>query len=322
MYDNTESTFVESRLRLYKYFHESSEIFVKTNSHLLSKEELSAELHFLGNTIYYATVEHTISQQIQAVQYLKYSYEIDLDDQAREQTYREALSHLVLEIIREKIHLLHKNDNAKFKEWTKSIKKTFTKIDAIPYEELTYENFFYNYSLKRIPLVIKGLANVMARNKTFDLKYLQNKCKDMQVTKQIHIVNDVQNWAGLAGMETTTIGDFVDDIFSNINTTTATLEDKGKIPYIFDEGLSAQGNGGCGQLLNDLTIPKYFTQDIGRMMTTKRYDTHPSLFVGPKNSSCGLHVDSSSSNFWQALFLGRKKWYVVLYIHLSFLSYV
>ena len=75
----------------------------------------------------------------------------------------------------------------------------------------------------------------------------------------------------------------MDDIAQNITYNA----ENGSVPYIFDEGLADYP--GCPQLLKDLTIPKYFTQDIGRMMENHRYKTHPSLFVGPKDSSCGLH---------------------------------
>ena len=310
-----ETTFFKARQRLYKYYQDSTESYIQDHWNTLNKDDLGKALHFLGNALYFANdlnVDNKtmpLSQQFHALKYFKYSYEMDKENIEREHSYREALNHLILEMIRDKLSQLHKKNQTKFKQWTKTIKKTFDKVDSIPYEELSYEDFFHNYALKRIPVVIKGLANVMSRNKTFDLKYLQSSCMYMEVEKKRHMADDVQNWAGLVGVATTTVGQFVDDIYQQRNITYETTKAFGGIPYIFDEGLANKGSNGCPKLLNDLTIPKYFTQDIGRMMTMQRYDTHPSLFVGPKNSSCGLHVDSSSSNFWQALFLGRKKWY-------------
>ena len=76
------------------------------------------------------------------------------------------------------------------------------------------------------------------------------------------MADDVQNWAGLVGVATTTVGQFVDDIYQQRNITYETTKAFGGIPYIFDEGLANKGRNGCPKLLNDLTIPKYFTQDI------------------------------------------------------------
>ena len=210
---------------------------------------------------------------------------------------------MVLETIRHNLNSMYKRNKEKFKLWTGNIKKTFTSVDIVPYDRLSYEHFFREYALKRKPVVIKGLANVMARGKTFDLQYLKSACSNMKVKKKSHKADDVQNWAGLIEFGDTTVGKFVDDIAQNITYNA----ENGSVPYIFDEGLADYP--GCPQLLKDLTIPKYFTQDVGRMMENHRYKTHPSLFIGPKDSSCGLHIDSSSSNFWQALFTGKKKWY-------------
>ena len=307
-----ESNFLQARQRLYKFYEKDSEEFIRRNLDVLTDRGLAKALHFLGNVIWYVDgageinksgKSKSLSRQIYGTKYLKSGYQLFKKNAEYESSYRLALSHVVLETIRHNLNELYKRNKEKFKLWTGNIKKTFTSVDIVPYDRLSYEHFFREYALKRKPVVIKGLANVMARGKTFNLQYLKSACSSMKVKKKSHKADDVQNWAGLIEFGDTTVGKFVDDIAQNITYNA----ENGSVPYIFDEGLADYP--GCPQLLKDLTIPKYFTQDIGRMMENHRYKTHPSLFVGPKDSSCGLHVDSSSSNFWQALFTGKKKWY-------------
>ena len=63
-------------------------------------------------------------------------------------------------------------------------------------------------------------------------------------------------------------------------------------------------------LLANYRIPKYFSGDyLQKCNPGSLYrETWPSLFVGPSGTRSALHIDGFFSNFWMALFEGRKRW--------------
>lgn len=75
--------------------------------------------------------------------------------------------------------------------------------------------------------------------------------------------------------------------------------------YLFDWSLPLN----CPELTQELSIPEYFAGDfLQRTPTGTLYrDSWPSLFIAPTGISSGLHVDAFGSNFWMALFQGRKR---------------
>ena len=75
--------------------------------------------------------------------------------------------------------------------------------------------------------------------------------------------------------------------------------------YLFDWSLPLH----CPELANEMNIPKYFAGDLlQRTPPGSLYrDTWPSLFIAPAGICSQLHVDAFGSNFWMALFQGRKR---------------
>ena len=74
-------------------------------------------------------------------------------------------------------------------------------------------------------------------------------------------------------------------------------------------------------LLRHLRLPAFFAHnDLLRQLHRERQargaprallcGVWPSLFVGPRGSSSGTHVDSGGTHFWMALFEGRKRWWL------------
>lgn len=59
----------------------------------------------------------------------------------------------------------------------------------------------------------------------------------------------------------------------------------------------------------ELTIPDYFADNY--LLKTPKgslyHDSWPSLFIAPAGITSELHVDAFSSNFWMALFEGKKR---------------
>merc|ERR1719378_1699438 len=70
----------------------------------------------------------------------------------------------------------------------------------------------------------------------------------------------------------------------------------------------------CEELLERLTIPKYFAGDLWKRLdfnssgATDLFARHPSIFIGRAGSGGSMHVDSHASTFWQLLLRGRKRW--------------
>lgn len=60
----------------------------------------------------------------------------------------------------------------------------------------------------------------------------------------------------------------------------------------------------------DLKIPEYFADNVFlRTPSSSLYhDSWPSLFVAPAGITSELHVDAFCSNFWMALFEGKKRY--------------
>jgi hypothetical protein len=101
--------------------------------------------------------------------------------------------------------------------------------------------------------------------------------------------------------------------------------------FVFDESFS--GGGGCPKALASYIVPFVAANDLLHRARIKGsedeaaagggggggatgggggapvpYDDHPSLFVQPRGSRCGLHVDSGATHFMQVLHAGRKRW--------------
>lgn len=83
-----------------------------------------------------------------------------------------------------------------------------------------------------------------------------------------------------------------------------TLDDS-QLLYLFDWSLPIH----CPELANELTVPKYFAGDFLQRTQkgTLYHDSWPSLFIAPTGARSELHVDAFGSNFWMALFHGKKR---------------
>ena len=77
------------------------------------------------------------------------------------------------------------------------------------------------------------------------------------------------------------------------------------LEYLFDWSLPLN----CPELMKGLRIPEYFTDNILQRTpeSTLYRDSWPSLFIAPAGITSELHVDAFGSNFWMALFEGRKR---------------
>ena len=75
--------------------------------------------------------------------------------------------------------------------------------------------------------------------------------------------------------------------------------------YLFDWSIPLY----CPELLDELIIPRYFTDDFLQLTPPGSLyrESWPSLFIAPAGANSSLHVDTFGSNFWMALFEGKKR---------------
>ena len=99
-------------------------------------------------------------------------------------------------------------------------------------------------------------------------------------------------WANLQDVKVQTVHDFLDQTSSQ--------------NYLFDWSLPLN----APKLAADFKIPQYFSHNL--LMKTPLgslyRDSWPSLFIGPRGTKSGLHIDAFGSHFWMYLVSGVKKW--------------
>ena len=109
------------------------------------------------------------------------------------------------------------------------------------------------------------------------------------------MVKESTEWAKLEPACRMTVADFIDSLHS-----------VPELLYLFDWSLPTN----APELVKELHIPKYFAGDFLQRTTPGSLykDSWPSLFIAPAGLHSDLHVDAFGSNFWMALFEGRKRW--------------
>ncbi|KAJ0408254.1 hypothetical protein P43SY_004412 [Pythium insidiosum] len=73
--------------------------------------------------------------------------------------------------------------------------------------------------------------------------------------------------------------------------------------FIFDKEFAAK----VPQLAEDYDVPEYFQEDFFSLLGEQRPD-HRWLIIGPKKSGSSFHIDPNSTNAWNGVIRGAKKW--------------
>ncbi|XP_052263433.1 lysine-specific demethylase 8-like isoform X2 [Dreissena polymorpha] len=167
-------------------------------------------------------------------------------------------------------------------------------VDRVSCCKLSYVDFFHKYAVTSTPVIITGLS---VTREPWTLEHIAQVAGNCKVTLKTPVKESVK-WARLEDSETMIVREFIDRIHDK--------KEDAKPLYIFDWSLPIH----CPDLAKGLTIPKYFAGDfLQRTLPGSLYqDSWPSLFVAPAGVVSDLHVDTFGSNFWMALFQGRKRW--------------
>ncbi|VDI62083.1 Hypothetical predicted protein [Mytilus galloprovincialis] len=170
---------------------------------------------------------------------------------------------------------------------------SYKQVDRISAQDLTVEEFFHNYECTSTPVII---TNVQMTRVPWTLNHVKEIAGNCTVTLKKPVKQSVE-WARLENSQTVPVSTYINQIIDN------TLAEP---LYLFDWSLPIN----CPSLAKELTIPKYFAGDfLKRTEEGSLYkDSWPSLFVAPEGITSELHVDAFGSNFWMALFQGKKRW--------------
>ena len=197
-----------------------------------------------------------------------------------------------------------RTEQARLTELSRSVSPQISPRPIRRVSKLSFERFFKEHAQARVPVIITdGAVPRWTTNHVVEL------CGRQQAALKKQTVGS-GSWAKLESVDAepgtpNTIAGFVDAI----------RDGRTNGSYLFDLGIPKY----CPALMTDFVVPKYFSQDFLKRMppmaggTMDRYwEQWPALFLGPRGSGSGLHIDAIESHFYMALLEGRKRWAVYL----------
>ncbi|KAJ3031298.1 hypothetical protein HK097_005480, partial [Rhizophlyctis rosea] len=174
-------------------------------------------------------------------------------------------------------------------------------LTTIPRESalsLSYEDFTTRYAIPNKPVIITDLVTQWDAYKKWDMPNLLDHYSDYTFRAESVDVP---------------FRDYIRYMQSCSEEAPLYLFDKwfGRTPTINTDSDSASKREGgkveVGNLINDYTVPEYFSSDLFSVLGEKRPD-YRWLIMGPERSGSSFHVDPNSTSAWNAVITGRKKW--------------
>ncbi|XP_067671162.1 uncharacterized protein [Haliotis asinina] len=177
-------------------------------------------------------------------------------------------------------------------------------VKRVSASDLSVREFFYTYAASSTPVVITDLVDKMT-SAPWTLQHIRDVAGEVKVTLKKTVGGSVE-WAGLEEGDTLTVGEYIDQTLTPRGTERHGEKSLPSVQYLFDWSLPLH----CPKLVEELSIPKYFAGDLLQRTTrcSLYQDSWPSLFLSPAGLCSQLHIDAFASNFWMALFQGRKRW--------------
>lgn len=76
--------------------------------------------------------------------------------------------------------------------------------------------------------------------------------------------------------------------------------------YLFEAGLDKDKDG--RKLIESYRVPKYFREDLFKIVGKKNRPPYRWFLVGPERSGTALHTDPLMTSAWNTSLQGRKLW--------------
>ncbi|KAL4239714.1 hypothetical protein ACF0H5_000518 [Mactra antiquata] len=175
---------------------------------------------------------------------------------------------------------------------------TMQQVPRISCHNLSNELFLHTYAAASKPVIITDLVDTMT-TVPWSFQHISDIAGDHTCTLKKSVKDSVQ-WARLEDSKLMKVKDFITGIHGD------NLDNDLKQLYLFDWSIPVH----CPKLADELIIPKYFAGDFLQRTPdgTLYKNSWPSLFIAPQGITSELHVDAFGSNFWMALFEGKKRW--------------
>ena len=185
----------------------------------------------------------------------------------------------------------------------KTVARKDGKEKYLPLEE------FYELADTETPVLFKNMAGDFFGDgmPPWDIPFIREICgKKAAKVFSYNKSHSATHWGGMIPWKgKLALNTVLDMVFNSSRSPTAD-----GVPYLHDWTLPTQ----CSEILDEgLTIPQYFANDYLQLLdhSSPYRDEWPSLFVGPKHSQTGVHVDNLGSHAWLLLLSGKKHWRTV-----------
>ena len=185
--------------------------------------------------------------------------------------------------------------------------RTQIEIDRVPESELSFQRFHDEYEVPGVPVVITNMSR-MTGNVPWTREHIKRVCGSAKVNPLIPERVVGRTWGNLKESGTVRVSTFIDSL----------AEHPDPSPYMHDWQIAKN----CPRLLENYTVPKYFSQDFLRQVEVdgesyldgreRPYqESWPSLFIGEQNTGSGIHIDSGATHFVMYMLEGRKEFRVL-----------
>jgi hypothetical protein len=169
-------------------------------------------------------------------------------------------------------------------------------IDRVDAANLSKRDFIDRYARPGVPVIITGLVDGMFSKGVWTWARLKDELGNKTFVPRQR-VQQSPDWASLEDAPAVTVAAFIDAMRSEGGhqmTADATAHNIAhpahRSTYLFDWNLPDN----APHLCSELNIPIYFADDLLQRLPegTMYRDAWPSLFVGPRGTRSGLHVDA------------------------------